>query len=342
MKAAVLEEIGKPLAIREVNLKGVLFLNDGYRLLRMINAGICGSQIQEIDGKKGDPSHCPHLLGHEGCGKDYFSGRKCVVHWRKGEGEDPKPFIWDNRSFMNPYGPMSGGYIGEEIKAGPCTTFSEHTVVSENRVTEIDDDVPNDFACLLGCCLSTALAIVENEADVANTKTAFVIGCGGLGLALILALKAFGVPKVVATDLNHKKQYLVRELGAEFIINQAGGFDLVIDTTGQYQHLASGRYISLQKGGTEAGGFNPTRDIPKYVQMWRDGKLNDYTKLITHRIKLEDINKGIELMRQGRAGRVLIEFDQGCQHIPKCFEKIDDCWNWDESRKRTDKFPNYP
>lgn len=333
MKAAILENISTQLRISEINRISPKL---GQVEVRLLTAGICGSQIQEIDGKKGNPSNCPHLLGHEGCGRisairwdapsfpKFDISDKVVIHWRKGNGNDPDPPIFGN------------------VKAGPCTTFSQYTVVSENRVTKIPDDVPNDFACLLGCCLSTALAVVENEADIANTKTAFVIGCGGLGLALILALKAFGVRHVLATDLNHSKQYLVKDLGAEFLFNQASGFDLVIDTTGQYEYLAAGRYISLQKGGTEAGGFNPTRDIPRYIQMWRDGKLNDYTKLITHRIKLEDINKGIELMRQGRAGRVLIEFDSKCEHIPKCFEKSDECWNWDESRRRTDKFPNYP
>ena len=58
---------------------------------------------------------------------------------------------------------------------------------------------------------------------------------------------------------------------------------------------------------TNGGGFNPTKDIPRYVQMWRDGKLDDYKKIITHRIKLEEINQGISLMRDGKAGRVLIE-----------------------------------
>lgn len=325
MKAAVLEEIGKPLSIRKID-KLPKNLATGHIYVQMCVSGICGSQIDEIDGKKGKSEHCPHLLGHEGCGTTEFG--KVVVHWRKGKGLDPDPVT---------YG---------DLKSGPCTTFSQGTFVSENRVTPIPDDVPNDFACLLGCCLSTSLAIVENEADVPNTKTAFVIGCGGLGLSLILALKAFGIPNVFATDINHSKQYLVEELGGKFLFNQASGFDLVIDTTGQYQHLASGRYISLQKGGTEAGGFNPTRDIPRYIQMWRDGKLNDYAKLITHRIKLEDINKGIDLMRKGKAGRILIEFDQKtsnkCQHVPKCFEKSNECWNWDESRKRTENFPNYP
>lgn len=322
MKAAILENLGEPLRIRELDMPSDL--EDGQVLVRMTHAGICGAQLQEIDGEKGDPSHCPHLLGHEGCGILFGRAEKAVIHWRKGDGKEGRLYRFG------------------EIGAGPCTTFSEYTVVSENRVTVIPDDVPNDFAALLGCCLSTALALVENEADVENTQTAFVIGCGGLGLALILALKAAGVPNVLAHDIHERKKTIVEDIGAKFLFNQAAGFDLVIDTTGQYQHLATGRYISLQKGGSEGGGFNPTRDIPRYVQMWRDGKLNGWEKIITHRIKLDEINKGIALMRQGKAGRVMIEFDHGCLHVPRCFENNDSCWNYDESKKRAMAFPNFP
>jgi Zn-dependent alcohol dehydrogenase len=111
-------------------------------------------------------------------------------------------------------------------------------------------------------------------------------------------------------------------------------FDVIIDTAGVITRAnllaKGGRYIMVGQplpemtlqpftagwifqgnGGrveaTNGGGFNPTKDIPRYVQMWRDGKLDDYKKIITHRIKLDEINHGISLMRDGKAGRVLIE-----------------------------------
>jgi len=309
MKAAVLTEIGKPLTILELPVvfgNGTIFedevgLTRGQVLVKVLCAGICGSQLQEIDGLKGDPAHLPHLLGHEGCGRvvgvrhdsyKFKIGDKVVLHWKKGTGAD-----------------VSGGTFNG-IRSGPVTTFSEYSIVSENRCTKIDEDVPNDLAAFLGCCLSTALAIVENEAFVKPETTVLVIGCGGLGLALIIALKAAGVKHVFATDKQERKQRIVNKLGGQFLFNLAGGMDLVIDTTGDYKHLATGCYISLQKGGTEGGGFNPPKDIPRYVKMWRDGLLKDYPKLITHRIKLEQINDGIQLMREGKAGRVLIDMEQ--------------------------------
>jgi Zn-dependent alcohol dehydrogenase len=65
----------------------------------------------------------------------------------------------------------------------------------------------------------------------------------------------------------------------------------------------------LQKNGTSAGGFNPAKDILRYVEMFRHGTFDGYEKIITHRISLDQINEGIRLMRDGKAGRVLIEMN---------------------------------
>jgi len=337
MNAAVLEKIGAPLTVKYVRPsthgENDLLVDENQVFVQVLCTGICGSQIQEIDGIKGDPAHLPHLLGHEGCGivqatginvKTLKQGDKVVLHWRKGAGHK-----------------STGGAFGE-IKFGPINTFSEYVLVSENRVTKIDNDVPNDFAALLGCALSTALAIVENEANIKRGDKVLVVGCGGVGLALILASVAAG-GEVHGTDI-HNKRDLVESLGALFVhtYGDIGGlYDVVLDTTGSL--MVSGcRYISLQPGGTSAGMFLPTVDIPRYVQMWRDGLLNDYPKLITHRIRLDQINEGIQLMRAGKAGRVMIDFEHDCPHVPRCFDGSAICWNYDESHKRAMSLPNYP
>src|SRR5215469_18984093 len=92
MKAAILEKIGHPLVISDVESPAPMH---GQVLVKMLCSGICGSQLQEIDGEKGRPEHLPHLLGHEGCGmvervgygvRTVSNGDKVVLHWRKGEG----------------------------------------------------------------------------------------------------------------------------------------------------------------------------------------------------------------------------------------------------------------
>ena len=66
MKAAILVDQKKPLVISEVELPKTLKV--GQVLVKVHYSGICGSQLGEIDGVKGEDKYLPHLLGHEGAG----------------------------------------------------------------------------------------------------------------------------------------------------------------------------------------------------------------------------------------------------------------------------------
>ena len=91
-KAAILTELRKPLVIAEIEIPQELKI--GQVLVKVHFSGICGSQLGEIDGAKGEDKYLPHLLGHEGSGtvvsigpgvKTVSVGDKVVLHWRKGE-----------------------------------------------------------------------------------------------------------------------------------------------------------------------------------------------------------------------------------------------------------------
>ncbi len=305
MRAAILEKIGVPLTVAGIDLPTEI--KRGQVLVRVLCSGICGSQLQEIDGLKGNPDHLPHLLGHEGSGivlaagegvRTVKEGDKVVMHWRKGAGiEAELPFYsWDGIEKPQLW-----------VKAGPITTFSEYAIVNENRVTAIPQDIPNDLAALFGCALSTAISIVEKEAKPKIGDVVSVIGCGGLGLSLIFALtmRRNELCSVYGIDRVATKRHLVEQFHLVQFSMQAFPSDVVIDTVGNTP--AGTRYISLQKNGTSAGGFEPVTDIPRYCEMFRHGTLDGYEKIITHRIPLDQVNEGIQLMRDGQAGRVMID-----------------------------------
>jgi len=63
MKAVVLEELNKPLVLRDVELTPLKF---GQVLVRVLTSGICGAQLQEIKGHKGNEKFLQHIMGHEG------------------------------------------------------------------------------------------------------------------------------------------------------------------------------------------------------------------------------------------------------------------------------------
>ena len=91
-KAAILTEIGKPLVVSEIETTE---LKVGQVLIKILMSGLCGAQLQELAGLKGNSKFVPHLLGHEGCGiveeigpgvTTVKVGDKVVMHWRKGDG----------------------------------------------------------------------------------------------------------------------------------------------------------------------------------------------------------------------------------------------------------------
>ena len=75
MRAAVLRKLKSELSIEDLDLPKLEY---GQVLVDVHSSGICGRQIQEIMGYKGEDKFLPHLLGHEGGGivKDIGMGNK--------------------------------------------------------------------------------------------------------------------------------------------------------------------------------------------------------------------------------------------------------------------------
>ncbi len=344
MKAAILQTINAPLVVGDVVPHA---LTSGQVLVKMIVSGICGTQLHEIAGNRNNAQFVPHLLGHEGCGivehvgmdvTKVKQGDKVVVHWRKGEGIEADFPIYT--------------YNGKEMRSGKSTTLGEYSIVSENRITPVPHDVPNDFCALLGCGLSTALGAVQNDAQVRPDESVMVIGLGGLGACLIKAARSAGAKPVIGVDMFDNKKEILTALHGDAFINSAKenigevigqslgvrGVDVIFDATGNAKSIAEtipllnegGRYVLvgfLKPGesfevknanhlfgntrgkaiiAAQGGGFSPSKDIPRYVELWKSGAL-DINHLITHRVTLDTINDGIELMRQGKANRVMVD-----------------------------------
>jgi len=343
MKAAILEKISAPLVIGDVELTDLLF---GQVLVKVLVSGICGAQLQEIAGNKGNAKFVPHLLGHEGAGivekigvgvTRVKPGDKVVMHWRKGDGIESDFPVYR--------------YKGKPMTSGKITTFSEYTIVSENRVTPVPHDTPDELCALLGCSLSTALGTVNDEAQVKFGESVMMIGAGGLGLNLVRAARLAGAYPVISVDIYDNKKEMAEKLGAHLFINsktQKIGdelqkkfgireVDVIIETSGSTHALretipllsGTGRYIMVGQpkpgesvelinanhvfGGegkmikaTQGGKFSPSKDIPRYVRLHKAGILN-IEGIITHRMPLEEINEAIDLVRQGQASRILIK-----------------------------------
>jgi S-(hydroxymethyl)glutathione dehydrogenase/alcohol dehydrogenase len=341
MKAAILIELNRPLLVTdEIEIPS---LGIGQVLVRVHRSGICGAQIGEIAGAKGEDKYLPHLLGHEGGGvvaevgegiTQVKRGDHVVMHWRKSVGIEAQPPIYK----------YNGGYMG----GGWVTTFNEYAVVSENRLTPINKDIPFEIAALMGCAVTTALGLINNEAHLKIGQSIAVAGCGGVGLNVIQGAAMVSANPIIAIDIYQHKLDKAKELGATHIINSSEvniieevhkiigstGIDVFVECTGAVEIIEQGYTLTAANGrmvlvgqpyhdkklsiplmrrhycgktllDSQGGLTNPVIDIPRYLNLYRDGKLK-LDNLITHHFPLDLVNNAIEMIKSGKTGRCML------------------------------------
>lgn len=325
-KAAVFRGANKPLEIEEV---GLTSLDYGQVLVEVVQSGLCGAQLQEIRGEK-NPDMFPRLMGHEGVGivlevgpgvKKVSPGDQVVLHWRQGSGIESSFPIYD--------------FNGKKATSGLITTFSEKTVISENRLTPVPTGTPFELCALLGCGLSTALSTINNKANLKFGESVLILGCGGVGLSLVMSARLMGAGEIVGVDAIDKRE-LLNPFNAEYFSEVERKFDVIIDTTGNIDLIKkyvnqlsnNGRFImvgqpklwknldlpskvffngdGLSFSATQAGGFNPDIHIQKYINLYDYSKI-DLTSVITDIFKLDYINAAFDCLKSGKAGRILID-----------------------------------
>jgi alcohol dehydrogenase len=222
--------------------------------------------------------------------------------------------------------------------------FATHAVVNRLSVVPIARDVPPEVAAVLGCAVLTGGGAVINAGHPEEGQDVIVVGLGGVGMAAILTAVALGKGKVIGVDALESKLPLATKLGAHevyttreaqeahvrapIVIEAAGhavAFEVAVElsspggttiTVGLPRPdarsaisptLLTGEARTLM--GSYLGSAVPSRDIPAYVAMWRDGRL-PVEQLISSTIRLEDINFAMDELEQGTALRQIILFDE--------------------------------
>jgi S-(hydroxymethyl)glutathione dehydrogenase/alcohol dehydrogenase len=93
-------------------------------------------------------------------------------------------------------------------------TFAHHTVVNEASCIKIENDVPLDKACLLGCGVVTGWGSSVYAADVQPGDTVCVVGIGGIGANAVQGAKLAGAKRVIAIDPIEFKREKAMQFGA--------------------------------------------------------------------------------------------------------------------------------
>ena len=221
------------------------------------------------------------------------------------------------------------------------SAFATHVVVDRRSAVKVDKDIPAEIAALFGCAVLTGAGAVVNSAAVRPGENVLIYGLGGVGLSALLAARASGAGVLAAIDPSPEKRALATELGAIAIdpangvdlaaVFPEGGADVVIETVGKAVVLKAA-YAAARRGGrivtvglpnpaetfdipavslvadgktligSYMGSSVPSRDIPRYIAMWRGGRL-PVEKLLTSISPLSHINTLLDLMADGSAIR---------------------------------------
>lgn len=231
-----------------------------------------------------------------------------------------------------------------------ASVFATHAVLHRSSVVPIEDDVPPAIAAVLGCAVLTGGGAVINAGDPQQGDTVMVVGLGGVGVAALITAVSLGLGEVIGVDANPAKLDLARELGAaavytpEELAENGVRAPVVVECAGHPKAFETAVKATAVGGatvtvglpspqaiseiapliltaeartirGSYLGSAVPARDIPKYAQLWREGKL-PVERLISDTIALEDINVALDRLADGESVRQIISFDTATDNPP--------------------------
>jgi S-(hydroxymethyl)glutathione dehydrogenase / alcohol dehydrogenase len=245
MRAAVFTETGGPLSIENIDPAP-----PGPRdvVVELGASGVCHSDLSLKNGYVGIMPGT--VLGHEGAGTIVEVG-KDVAGLKKGD-RIIASFIpacgtcWfclhdqshlcdtEFEIMMKQRGKRSDG--SEYSAMTGLGTFAEAMTCDQSSIVKINTSVTDDQLALIGCGVTTGVGAALNTAQVHPGATVAVIGCGGVGQAVIQGARIAGASRIIAVDPVELKRKTALTLGATDTVDPSDG-----NATAEVQALTGGR-----------------------------------------------------------------------------------------------------
>ena len=232
-------------------------LRKGQVLVKIYYSGVCRSQLMEVRGLRGADKWFPHLLGHEASGvvvevgpevTKVKKGDDVILTWIKGEGLEAEGAKYKCNN--------------QDINSGKVSTFSNYSIVSENRLVLKPKSLPFDTAVLFGCAIPTGVGMVLNEVKPTPESSVVILGLGGIGFSAFIAAKALRVNNLIVVDRSTKKLQSAIEFGATHVLPSeepdilervyqltGGGADYCIESGGTIASIELGFALIRNSGG---------------------------------------------------------------------------------------------
>ncbi len=311
-------------------------------LIRVKAASICGTDVHIYNWDQWAQQRIktPYVFGHEFSGIVEAVGEN-AGHVKAGEHVSAETHIVCGECAPCVTGKShvctNTAIIG--VDAAGC--FAEYVKVPANNVWKNPVDMDPALASIqepLGNAVHTVL-----ESQPAGGTTA-VIGCGPIGLMAVAVAKAAGASQVIAIDKNEYRLALAEQMGAIRTVSiekedplkvvsaltGGEGADLICEMSGHPAAIAQGLSMAANGGRFHILSLpeHPvTIDLTnkvvfkgltiqgitgrKMFSTWRQvsqllsSNVLDLSPVITHQFPLEEFEKGFELMRNGKCGKVI-------------------------------------
>ena len=317
----------------------------GEVAVRVLASGICHSDLDVIDGAS--PVPAPVVLGHEGAGivellgdgvDGIAVGEEVMISSMTPCGDCPscragRPSRCPT-AFGHPTFPFA--WRGSAVRSyANVSSFSSVVTVRASQLVPTAGLAPA-AAALLGCAVSTGWGAVVNVAQVAPGSTVVVVGVGGIGVNAIAAATLAGAARVVAVDIDPRKEARCPSLRRRRVrhrsrppstrstsVIECSGAPAAIDA--QRSRVAptvalvgvppAGSELSIDARslvlgrrllGSLNGDIVPERDLPRLVELARTGTL-DVAGQVTATWPLAEIHDAVTAVRSGDVIRAVLD-----------------------------------
>jgi len=340
MKAILKKERAKGFVVEDVPIPQI---GDDEILVRVEVASICGTDVHIYDWNEWAQNRInpPLIVGHEFAGVVVDKGKE-VKRINIGDFVSAETHIYCNHCDMCL---MNHREVCRNLKILGVDTngvFAEFVKIPERVAWVNPPTIPHKFASIqepLGNAVDTVLS-----EDISG-KTVLLTGAGPIGLLAIGVARVFGATKIIASDLSDFHLEIAKKMGADVVVNpktqnlkeivldetKGLGVDVALEMSGSKSALNDALKLTKFLGRVSLLGLfdnnveiNLTDDVifkklriygitgRRIFETWQivssllaSGRL-DVSPVITHEFKLEEVEKGINLMENHQSGKILL------------------------------------
>jgi threonine 3-dehydrogenase len=343
MRALVKESAGPGIVLREVPVPPC---GPSEALIKVHHAGVCGTDLHiwEWDSWASGRLKPPVVVGHEFAGAITQLGVEAARTGLLAVGDlvTAEGHVVCGQCLQCRLGAAHLCRRTQIIGVDRDGAFADYIVMPVSNVMKLDG-IPTEIGAIMDPVGNAVHTVLEAEVP---GSTVLVIGCGPIGCFAVGVARAAGASLVVASDLNSKRLELACAMGAHVTLNPSrddvvarvreltagDGVDLVCEMSGHpsghahaFAAARMGGRINLLGTPNRSTEVDFARDVifkgltlygvtgRKMYETWHQmqrflqaGQL-DPRPVITHRFPLDRIAEAIQVIKDGQAGKVILE-----------------------------------